>query len=418
MWGVGRHGPGSNVFSYFVEPNGFVTEYTTEVDQVDDNYVGHDAKWWKEQNLFPCRWNMAGAPSAVRPQGDGRRAGRGREPALRAGDGEGARPLTGSRRMRAAVAALCLASAAATAPAQAQNYPSRTVEIVVPFAAGGGTDLLARLIGEGLSKRLGQSFVPLNRPGANTNNGTLQVVKGAADGHTLLIAASGLPPIRRSTSDLPFDPLQRSRADHADRQFADHPGGADRVAGEHAGRVCGLSEGASGRAQLRLLWRRLESASCGRAVPVHDRHHDRARALCRRRSGLGRRHGQQRADAVRQRAAGAGPDPRRPAQGRSRSPPTGARRCCRTCRPSRESGLDYRTGTWFGLLAPAKTPDGIIATLHKQTVDTLQEPAVRGAHRRAGRRRGRQHAGRIPRLHQERDGPLAAVIRNANIQLD
>jgi catechol-2,3-dioxygenase len=63
MWGVGRHGPGSNVFSYFVEPNGFVTEYTTEVQQVDDSYVSHDAKWWTEQNVFPCRWNMAGVPS-------------------------------------------------------------------------------------------------------------------------------------------------------------------------------------------------------------------------------------------------------------------------------------------------------------------------------------------------------------------
>jgi catechol 2,3-dioxygenase len=64
MWGVGRHGPGSNVFSYFVEPNGFVAEYTTEVEQVDDSYVAHDQKYWKEQNVFPCRWNMAGAPSA------------------------------------------------------------------------------------------------------------------------------------------------------------------------------------------------------------------------------------------------------------------------------------------------------------------------------------------------------------------
>ena len=63
LWGVGRHGPGSNVFSYFVEPNGFVTEYTTEVDQVDDSYVPHDAKYWSEQNIFPCRWNMAPPPS-------------------------------------------------------------------------------------------------------------------------------------------------------------------------------------------------------------------------------------------------------------------------------------------------------------------------------------------------------------------
>jgi catechol 2,3-dioxygenase-like lactoylglutathione lyase family enzyme len=65
MWGVGRHGPGSNVFSYFVEPNGFVTEYTTEVEQVDDSYVAHDAQWWLETKLFPCRWKMAGAPSEL-----------------------------------------------------------------------------------------------------------------------------------------------------------------------------------------------------------------------------------------------------------------------------------------------------------------------------------------------------------------
>jgi catechol 2,3-dioxygenase len=63
LWGVGRHGPGSNVFSYFVEPNGFVTEYTTDVQQVDDTYIGHDAQWWKDLNVFPCRWNMAGVPS-------------------------------------------------------------------------------------------------------------------------------------------------------------------------------------------------------------------------------------------------------------------------------------------------------------------------------------------------------------------
>ena len=62
-WGVGRHGPGNNVFSYFVEPNGFVTEYTTEVQQVDDNYVSHDAKWWEERNYWPCLWNMAGPPT-------------------------------------------------------------------------------------------------------------------------------------------------------------------------------------------------------------------------------------------------------------------------------------------------------------------------------------------------------------------
>jgi catechol 2,3-dioxygenase len=63
-WGVGRHGPGNNVFSYFVEPNGFVTEYTAEVEQVDDTYVPHDPKWWDDLKYWPDRWNMAGPPSA------------------------------------------------------------------------------------------------------------------------------------------------------------------------------------------------------------------------------------------------------------------------------------------------------------------------------------------------------------------
>jgi catechol 2,3-dioxygenase len=62
-WGVGRHGAGNNVFSYFVEPNGFVTEYTAEVEQVDDSYVPHNAEYWDSLNIWPDRWNMSGPPS-------------------------------------------------------------------------------------------------------------------------------------------------------------------------------------------------------------------------------------------------------------------------------------------------------------------------------------------------------------------
>jgi catechol-2,3-dioxygenase len=63
-WGVGRHGPGNNVFSYFVEPNGFVTEYTAEVEQIDEaTYLPHDAAYWRSFPGRPCRWNMAGHPS-------------------------------------------------------------------------------------------------------------------------------------------------------------------------------------------------------------------------------------------------------------------------------------------------------------------------------------------------------------------
>jgi catechol 2,3-dioxygenase-like lactoylglutathione lyase family enzyme len=63
-WGVGRHGPGDNVFSYFVEPNGFVTEYTTEIQQVDEAfYEPHDADYWANFPMRPCRWGMATSAS-------------------------------------------------------------------------------------------------------------------------------------------------------------------------------------------------------------------------------------------------------------------------------------------------------------------------------------------------------------------
>jgi tripartite-type tricarboxylate transporter receptor subunit TctC len=89
---------------------------------------------------------------------------------------------------------LHLAAAAAAALAApgvwAQAYPARPVRIVVGFAAGGTTDIVARLIGQWLSERLGQQFFVDNRPGANTNIATEAVVRAAADGYTLLAVGS------------------------------------------------------------------------------------------------------------------------------------------------------------------------------------------------------------------------------------
>src|SRR5262245_3567 len=70
--------------------------------------------------------------------------------------------------------------------ARAQAYPSRPVRMVVGFVAGGGVDIVARLIGQWLSERLGQQFVIENRPGAATNIATEMVVRSPADGYTLL----------------------------------------------------------------------------------------------------------------------------------------------------------------------------------------------------------------------------------------
>jgi tripartite-type tricarboxylate transporter receptor subunit TctC len=74
--------------------------------------------------------------------------------------------------------------------ALAQTYPSRPVRIVVPFAAGGSTDIIARLMGQWLSERLGQQFVIENRPGAGSNVGTEVVVNAPSDGYTLLLVGA------------------------------------------------------------------------------------------------------------------------------------------------------------------------------------------------------------------------------------
>jgi tripartite-type tricarboxylate transporter receptor subunit TctC len=88
-----------------------------------------------------------------------------------------------------------LAAGAAALPAvariaNAQAYPSRPVRIIVPFAAGGGTDITARVIAQWLSERLGQQFVVENRPGGGTNIGTEAATKATPDGYTLLMVGT------------------------------------------------------------------------------------------------------------------------------------------------------------------------------------------------------------------------------------
>ena len=101
----------------------------------------------------------------------------------------------------AALALLALASG----PALALDYPTRTVRMVVPYPAGGTTDIMARLVASHLSEKLGQTFVVENKPGGGTNIGTQEVINAAPDGYTLLIPSPANAINATLYKQLPFD---------------------------------------------------------------------------------------------------------------------------------------------------------------------------------------------------------------------
>src|SRR5712691_4089487 len=102
--------------------------------------------------------------------------------------------------------ALMTAGAAGTC-ANAQTYPARPVTFVVPFAPGGGTEFLARLLGQRLEQRLGKPFVIENPPGGGGVTGAVSVARAAPDGHTLLMAPAPVMAINVTLhKKLPYDP--------------------------------------------------------------------------------------------------------------------------------------------------------------------------------------------------------------------
>ena len=110
-----------------------------------------------------------------------------------------------TRAQRIAAFLLAAAAVAMAANAAAQQYPAGPMRIVVPFAAGGGTDILARLIAQKLSESWGQPVVVENRPGASGTVGTALVAKSPADGHTLLIVPAGYAGNPGLYKKLPYD---------------------------------------------------------------------------------------------------------------------------------------------------------------------------------------------------------------------
>jgi tripartite-type tricarboxylate transporter receptor subunit TctC len=301
--------------------------------------------------------------------------------------------------------------------AQAQEYPSRPVEVVVPFAAGGGSELLALLLADGLTRRLGQPFVVINRPGANTNLGTLSVIRAKPDGHTLAIASVGLaanPSLYRKLAFAPQKDLEPisliansptvlvvppalpvnslvefiayARARPNDLNYGSYGAGSgphlatELFAAKTGVRMVHIPYGGGGPAAIGAMANQVQ-ALFSSVLPILGMvRGDKLKAL---------------AIAADQRSKLL-PDV-----------PTFA-----------EQGLDYRTGTWFGLLAPAHTPDNIVAQLNRAAVAALDDAGVRAKLAEQGAEVIASSPAEFRDFLKDETDRLAAVIRNAGIALD
>src|SRR5258708_1967797 len=121
---------------------------------------------------------------------------------LRPRSGRGRRHMPKTYRL----AAIVFAWLACSGPSSAQQaYPTKPIRIVVPYAAGGSVDPMARLVADRLSKTIGQSVVIENRPGAGGNIGIEAVVRGAQDGYTLLATPSAVAINPSLYGKVPYD---------------------------------------------------------------------------------------------------------------------------------------------------------------------------------------------------------------------
>src|SRR3954465_181947 len=119
-----------------------------------------------------------------------------------------------SSRILAGVSAGLFALGMAMAPAKAQNYPARPITVIVPFAAGGPTDVVARIVGDHMSRTFGQTFVIENTLGAGGTTASTRAMRASPDGYTLVMGHMGthaasvaLYPNLAYKPDVDFEPI-------------------------------------------------------------------------------------------------------------------------------------------------------------------------------------------------------------------
>ncbi len=321
--------------------------------------------------------------------------------------------------IRRAAHLLLLGICAFASAAYAQDYPTRPIRLIVPFAPGGGNDTVARLVGDSLGKRLGQPVVVDNRPGAGGVVGAESAAKAPPDGYTLFLGGVGSHAINPNLhKDLPYDPIRDFAAvsllASAPLILVVHPSiPAQSVqqliayAKAHPGKLNYASNGNGSSSHLAAVM----FANLADVDMVHIPYKGLAPALTDLLSGQDQlmfssvvailpqvRAGKLRALAVTSRKRMALlPDM-----------PTIA-----------ESGLPaYETSSWYGILAPAGTRPEIVRRLHDEIVKVLQQDDVR----QALAREGAEPVGNTPEEFTEfirAEGQrLGAVIKSGKVPLE
>ncbi|MFU1929078.1 tripartite tricarboxylate transporter substrate binding protein [Bordetella hinzii] len=275
------------------------------------------------------------------------------------------------------VMAGCALALAATLAQAADNYPSKPVRIVVPFAPGGATDIMSRLVAERLTAKIGQPVIVENKPGGGTMIASDYVARAEPDGYTLLMAASSLGIAPSIYAKVNYDPIKDfapvSQVASVVHVLEVHPSVPAKTVGEliaylkaNPGKVSYGSVGAGSSTHLEA---ELFNSMAGVQM-AHIPYKGSAPALNDLVAG--------RIQVMFDAWASSGPFVK---DGRLRA------LAVTTAQPSASvpelatmsaSGLPgYSAMPWLGLVAPAGTPKPVIDTLYRAVAEIVKEPAVK-----------------------------------------
>jgi tripartite-type tricarboxylate transporter receptor subunit TctC len=280
---------------------------------------------------------------------------------------------TGMRRLTLALLGLWLA----LPPAAAQDWPTKTVKIVVPFGPGSTPDMVARLIADRLQQTLGQTFVIENKPGASGNLGTDAVAKAEPDGTTIGISIGG--PLAINTllfSKLPYDPAKDIAA-------------VTQLITQPSALVINSGLGVDTVAELIALIKRDPAKYNFGSIGNGSLSHLAMEAIALR-SGTQMVHVPYPGSPQAMTAVLRGDVQMACLPAISVTPQVGTGKvkilAVSTAKRSsllpdiptlKESGIDVEADAWMGLIAPARTPDAVIAKIHDAVVQAITTPEAR-----------------------------------------